>query len=123
MLRTAFPWCAEWAGELKRLFGAYVEAKQRQGVLDYDDLLLWWERMLAVPEIAADLARRFDFVLVDEYQDTNAIQAAILQRIEARRAGRHRGRRRRAGDLRVPRRHRAQHPGLPGTGSRRRPGW
>ena len=73
---TAFPWCAEWAGELKRLFGAYVEAKQRQGVLDYDDLLLWWGRMLGVPELAADVGRRFDYVLVDEYQDTNAIQAA-----------------------------------------------
>ena len=43
VLRDAFPWCAEWAAELKRLFAAYVEAKQRQAVLDYDDLLLWWE--------------------------------------------------------------------------------
>ena len=82
VLSDAFPWCGEWAGELKRLFGAYVAAKQRQGVLDYDDLLLWWERMVAVPEIAVELGRRFDFVLVDEYQDTNAIQAAILQRIK-----------------------------------------
>ena len=53
-------------------------AKQHQGVLDYDDLLLWWERMLRTPEIAADMGGRFDFVLVDEYQDTNALQAAIL---------------------------------------------
>ena len=82
VLQDCFPWCAEWAAELKRLFGAYVDAKQRQGVLDYDDLLLWWEQMVAVPEVAADLGRRFDFVLVDEYQDTNAIQAAILQRIK-----------------------------------------
>ena len=37
---------------------------------------------MAVPEIAADLGRRFDYVLVDEYQDTNAIQAAILQRLK-----------------------------------------
>ncbi len=79
VLRDAFPWCADWAEELRRLFGAYVDAKQRQGVLDYDDLLLWWERMMAVPQIAAGLASRFDHVLVDEYQDTNAIQAAILQ--------------------------------------------
>jgi DNA helicase-2/ATP-dependent DNA helicase PcrA len=82
VLRTAFPWCVEWASELKRLFMAYVEAKQLQGVLDYDDLLLWWARMLDVPALAADVARRFDFVLVDEYQDTNAIQAAILQRLK-----------------------------------------
>jgi DNA helicase-2/ATP-dependent DNA helicase PcrA len=82
VLRDAFPWCAEWQDELKRLFAAYVAAKQRQGVLDYDDLLLWWERMLRVPEVAADLGGRFDQVLVDEYQDTNALQAAILLRIK-----------------------------------------
>lgn len=82
VLQRQFPWCAMWEAELKRLFAAYVEAKQRQGVLDYDDLLLWWERMLRVPEIAADLGGRFDFVLVDEYQDTNAIQAAILRRLK-----------------------------------------
>jgi DNA helicase-2/ATP-dependent DNA helicase PcrA len=47
-------------------------------VLDYDDLLLYWSRMLAEPAIALDVGRRFDFVLVDEYQDTNALQARIL---------------------------------------------
>src|SRR3954451_23432187 len=82
LLRDAFPWCAEGAVELKQLFGAYVAAKQRQGLLDYDDLLLWWERMLRVPEVAADIGRRVDFVLVDEYQDTNAIQPAILRSLK-----------------------------------------
>ena len=82
VLRAAFPWCGEWAAELRQLFAAYVQAKQLQGVLDYDDLLLWWARMLEVPELAIDVGRRFDFVLVDEYQDTNAIQAAILQRLK-----------------------------------------
>ena len=82
MLADAFPWCAEWHDDLRRLFAAYVAAKQRQGVLDYDDLLLWWERMLRVPEIAADAGGRFDHVLVDEYQDTNALQAAILQALK-----------------------------------------
>ena len=90
---------------LKRLFAAYVAAKQRQGVLDYDDLLLWWERTLRVPEIAADAGGRFDHVLVDEYQDTNALQAAILRAPQAGRARRHGGRGRRAGDLLLPRRH------------------
>jgi DNA helicase-2/ATP-dependent DNA helicase PcrA len=47
-------------------------------VLDYDDLLLWWAQMVAEPVLAADLGGMFDHVLVDEYQDTNAIQADIL---------------------------------------------
>jgi DNA helicase II / ATP-dependent DNA helicase PcrA len=78
VLGTAFPWCAEWEGELKGLFGAYVEAKQKQNVLDYDDLLLYWAQMMTEGSIAEDLSGRFDHVLVDEYQDTNRLQASIL---------------------------------------------
>ena len=78
VLDTSFPWCADWEDELKALFGAYVEAKQRQNVLDYDDLLLYWAQMMQVEEIARDVASRFDHVLVDEYQDTNRLQASIL---------------------------------------------
>ncbi len=78
VLKQAFPWCAEWATELQRLFGAYVEAKQQQNVLDYDDLLLYWAGMVAEPALAAQVGARFDHVLVDEYQDTNRLQASIL---------------------------------------------
>ena len=77
-LERAFPWCAEWEEPLQRLFGAYVEAKQSQSVLDYDDLLLYWEQMMGVEALARRVASRFDHVLVDEYQDTNALQASIL---------------------------------------------
>ncbi|MCM8565096.1 ATP-dependent helicase [Thauera linaloolentis] len=78
VLRTGFPWCAEWEDELKRLFRAYVEAKQAQQVLDYDDLLLYWAQMVAEPGLGAEIGGLFDHVLVDEYQDTNHLQAAIL---------------------------------------------
>ena len=78
VLQQTFPWCAQWESELKKLFGAYVEAKQEQNVLDYDDLLLFWSEMMADPELAAEVGARFDHVLVDEYQDTNRLQAAIL---------------------------------------------
>ena len=73
-----FPWCAAWADELSSLFRSYVEAKQAQNVLDYDDLLLYWAQMSAEPEIAAELGDCFDHVLVDEYQDTNRLQSSIL---------------------------------------------
>ena len=63
---------------MRALFAAYVEAKQRQNVLDYDDLLLYFAQMLAEPAIAAEIAARFDHLLVDEYQDTNALQGEIV---------------------------------------------
>ena len=77
-LRKAFPWCEQWSDELRRLFRAYTETKQRQNVLDYDDLLLWWYHMMGNADLAAAVGARFDHVLVDEYQDTNVLQAAIL---------------------------------------------
>jgi DNA helicase-2/ATP-dependent DNA helicase PcrA len=78
VLARAYPWCAQWARELGALFEAYVETKQAQHVLDYDDLLLYWAQMLAEPALAQDIGGRFDHVLVDEYQDTNRLQASIL---------------------------------------------
>ena len=78
VLGSFFRWCADWEAELRTLFDAYVEVKQRQHVLDYDDLLLYWAQMMQEPSIAADVSGRFDHVLVDEYQDTNRLQAAIL---------------------------------------------
>jgi DNA helicase-2/ATP-dependent DNA helicase PcrA len=77
-LQRTFPWCSEWEEALTRLFAGYVQAKQAQNVLDYDDLLLYWAKMMAVPDLAPYVASRFDHVLVDEYQDTNPLQAAIL---------------------------------------------
>lgn len=78
VLQDLYPWCSQWEQELKRLFGAYVEAKQQQNVLDYDDLLAFWADAMAEPVLAQEIGGRFDHVLVDEYQDTNRLQAEIL---------------------------------------------
>jgi DNA helicase-2/ATP-dependent DNA helicase PcrA len=78
VLQSSFPWCAEWEGELRQLFRAYVAAKQAQEVLDYDDLLLYWAQMVSDPGLAAEVGERFSHILVDEYQDTNRLQAGIL---------------------------------------------
>ena len=74
----SFPWCSGWVEQLTGLFAAYVEAKQKQNVLDYDDLLLYWAQMMSDRDIAGDIGDRFDHVLVDEYQDTNRLQSSIL---------------------------------------------
>ncbi|HET7715416.1 MAG TPA: ATP-dependent helicase [Bauldia sp.] len=82
VLKDAFPWCLKVEAALRDLFAAYVEVKQKQAVLDYDDLLLYWAGMMEDGAIAADLSSRFDHVLVDEYQDTNRLQASILLRLK-----------------------------------------
>ncbi|AQS48585.1 ATP-dependent DNA helicase [Thioclava nitratireducens] len=82
VLRDSFPWCAQWQEELKQLFGAYVQAKQAQNVLDYDDLLLAWAQVMADPGFAAHIGGAWDHVLIDEYQDTNRLQARILKALK-----------------------------------------
>jgi DNA helicase-2/ATP-dependent DNA helicase PcrA len=86
-LARGFPWCQDWTEELRRLFAAYTDAKQRQRVLDYDDLLLYWSHLMGEPALAAAVRTRFDHVLVDEYQDTNALQAGILLALKPDGAG------------------------------------
>jgi DNA helicase-2/ATP-dependent DNA helicase PcrA len=81
-LQSGYPWCAEWEAELKKLFGAYVERKLANQALDYDDLLLYWHAMMADDALCREIAGRWDHVLVDEYQDTNALQAEILARVK-----------------------------------------
>ena len=78
VLGRFFPWCSGWSSELKQLFAAYVEAKQAQKVLDYDDLLLYWAQLMSDSAFAEEIGNRFDHVLVDEYQDTNRLQSTIL---------------------------------------------
>jgi DNA helicase-2/ATP-dependent DNA helicase PcrA len=77
-LDESFPWCADWNDELTRLFRKYVEIKQAQQLLDYDDLLLYWHILVQEPALAAAVGGRFEHVLVDEYQDTNTLQSEIL---------------------------------------------
>ena len=80
-LDAVFPWCAEWEEALSRLYRAYVERKLAHQALDYDDLLLYWHAMAGDPGLAAEMGAQFDHILVDEYQDTNVLQAEILRRL------------------------------------------
>ncbi len=80
-LQTIFPWCAEWEEALTRLCRTYVERKLENQALDYDDLLLYWHAMLEDERLAREIGADFDHILVDEYQDTNVLQAGILARL------------------------------------------
>ena len=79
VLQRDYPWCADEQAELKATYESYVARKRTAQVLDYDDLLLCWHALLQSP-VAGVLHAQFDHVLVDEYQDTNALQADILER-------------------------------------------
>ena len=79
VLTKHYPWCLEYKEPLKALFTQYVIRKQQRGVLDYDDLLLYWLQLLSSEAMAREIGGRFDHVLVDEYQDTNIVQADILR--------------------------------------------
>jgi DNA helicase-2/ATP-dependent DNA helicase PcrA len=87
VLAESYPWCEEYTCDLKRLFQAYVDRKEHASVLDYDDLLLFWHGLLLDPKAGERVRRRFDSVLVDEYQDTNHLQGEILQLLRPGGAG------------------------------------
>lgn len=82
ILQTSFPWCFEHASQLKELFRAYVDRKEAQAVLDYDDLLLFWNALAADERTGKILREKFDCVLVDEYQDTNVLQSTLLKHLK-----------------------------------------
>jgi DNA helicase-2/ATP-dependent DNA helicase PcrA len=79
VVRRWYPWCADDLDAIRAIFLAYVERKRAQHTLDYDDLLLFWKALATAPETGPQLAATFDHILVDEYQDTNALQADILE--------------------------------------------
>ena len=81
-LEVRFPWCLEWEEALRALYAGYVEAKASRAVLDYDDLLLYWFHLMSDPSLAGRIGALFDHALVDEYQDTNTLQAEILRRLK-----------------------------------------
>ena len=81
-LEEQFPWCSEWEADLTRLYREYVGRKQKNHVLDFDDLLLYWHVMMQNPALSAGLSKNFDHVLVDEYQDTSALQGEVIHALK-----------------------------------------
>ncbi len=78
------PHFSMWTEELKRVGARYEAKKRAANAVDYDDLLRFWLKLLEDhPDVAAHLGRQFRCLLVDEYQDTNIVQAQIVERIAA----------------------------------------
>jgi DNA helicase II / ATP-dependent DNA helicase PcrA len=79
VVRAGFPWCTSYTSELSEMFRGYVAHKRGHGLVDFDDLLLLWRAALADESAGPALRGLFDAVLVDEYQDVNAVQADIVR--------------------------------------------
>jgi DNA helicase-2/ATP-dependent DNA helicase PcrA len=87
VLDSDYPWCADHADDLRTIFTAYTARKRAHEVLDFDDLLLFWRGLTAGEARgeagndveAGRLRGLFDHILIDEYQDTNPIQADIVR--------------------------------------------
>lgn len=70
----------EFLNDFYTIADHYRQFKLDHGLLDYDDLLVYWKRLMVESETARlELANRFQYVLVDEYQDTNLLQADIVR--------------------------------------------
>ena len=87
VLAESFPWCEDYVEELAGLFGLYGERKRELAVLDLDDLLLYWHALARHDVIGAQLGRMFEHVLVDEYQDLNALQVEIVRELRREQRG------------------------------------
>jgi DNA helicase-2/ATP-dependent DNA helicase PcrA len=79
VLAESFPWCAEHRQALAEVFRAYGARKRSLGVIDLDDLLLYWRALASDEVLGPRIAGAFDHVLVDEYQDVNGLQVQIVR--------------------------------------------
>ncbi len=85
-LEQNYPHFAMYRDEIVNVFRRYKERKREANAMDFDDLLVNWKLLLDDhPEVAEPLKRRFRSILVDEYQDTNKLQADIVDAMASER--------------------------------------
>src|SRR5438093_3372084 len=85
ILEAQYGYFSVYAPQIEEVGRRYVERKRAGGVMDFDDLLAHWLRLLREhAEIAEEYQRRFQFILVDEYQDTNKLQGDLIDLLAAR---------------------------------------
>ena len=79
VIEERYPWFEPLAAQIEDVLTRYTARKQAQGLMDFDDLLVLWLKLLKEHEDVRELyQKRFQFVLVDEYQDTNQLQAELI---------------------------------------------
>jgi DNA helicase-2/ATP-dependent DNA helicase PcrA len=85
VIENRFPFFSHRSEEIAAVASRYRERKKSLNLMDFDDLLFnWRELLLRFEEICGLYAERFLHLLVDEYQDTNRLQAEIVDLIASR---------------------------------------
>ncbi|WP_038057934.1 ATP-dependent helicase [Thermodesulfobacterium hydrogeniphilum] len=80
ILSSEYPQFLDYYPEIERLFIEYTNYKKEHQLMDYDDLLLNWLNILkSYPQVREEISKRFEFIMVDEYQDTNILQGEIIK--------------------------------------------
>src|SRR5436190_6126308 len=80
IVRDSYPQFVDYLEDFAKIYADYTRRKQERNLVDYDDLLLFWALLLeASPELGKKISGLYDHILVDEYQDTNVLQARILR--------------------------------------------
>ncbi|MDD5610736.1 MAG: ATP-dependent helicase [Candidatus Omnitrophica bacterium] len=84
ILYDEYPQFVEWAKEIEEVRKEYNKYKHAKSLLDYDDLLIYFKNLLVEHEaVRSQLARKYKYIMVDEYQDTNKLQAYIVSLLSA----------------------------------------
>jgi DNA helicase-2/ATP-dependent DNA helicase PcrA len=78
VIASVAPWCGELTELIAAMCKEYVTRKRALGLVDFDDLLLYWRAAAVDPIVGRQLATEFDHILVDEYQDVNALQVDVV---------------------------------------------
>ena len=85
ILETQFGYFIQFVGKISDLSARYTERKRASNAMDFDDLLSLWLRLMQEhPDAREMYQRRFQFILVDEYQDTNKLQGDLIDLLGAR---------------------------------------
>lgn len=82
IIEKIFPYFDEEIAEkIIRISEVYQKRKKKNNLMDYNDLLFNWNKLLSIKEISDEISRQFLYILIDEYQDTNALQNEIIKKI------------------------------------------
>ncbi|MCX6779208.1 MAG: ATP-dependent helicase [Candidatus Magasanikbacteria bacterium] len=83
VVESKFPHLLRYEESMKDVCALYQKKKKESNVMDFDDLLSYWLEILNNPDVLKKIAEQFHYVLIDEFQDTNRLQAAIVKKLSS----------------------------------------